>query len=261
MKDLEHIVAARLFDRTTRTVALTKAGSTLLSRAHELFDQLDKSVSETQLAARGETGRLAIGVAGGAAENRLPRVFATFRRRFPSISLEVRLLGSGPQIEAVARGEIDVGFAISPSPSAALSTEILCRTGFLLQVPQLMKSGPGARQKLSYFRECEFIALTTSTSPGYAARCQALFSEAGFTPNLVHYADDPQTIMTLVSAGAGVSIVPALMQGIRRAGVKHIPLQSKISVELAMIYRRGDQRTSLNSLREIATNVFEASAG
>src|SRR5258707_1595237 len=69
---LESIMEARLFDRTTRKVTLTEAGLTLLARAHELFDQLDRAVSDTQLSSRGATGKLTIGIAGGTAESLLP---------------------------------------------------------------------------------------------------------------------------------------------------------------------------------------------
>ena len=54
ISSLELIVKARLFERTTRKVTLTDAGLTLLARAHELFDHLDRAVSDTQLSSRGE---------------------------------------------------------------------------------------------------------------------------------------------------------------------------------------------------------------
>ena len=256
VKNLEDILEVRLFDRTTRKVTLTEAGVTLLPRVLELTDQLDRAINDAQLAARGETGKVTIGVSGGATESRLPRVFASFRRRFPKIRLNVRLLGSGPQIEAVLREEIDAGFAISPIPRPGLFVDVLRSTGFVLQIPQSLAIQKKRMHDLSHYRDQDFISLTNAISPGYAARCQALFQEAGFSPRFVRYADDPHTIMTLVSAGVGISIIPKLMQGIRRAGVKHIPLRSKNQVELAMIYRSGDERTSLASIREIARKIF-----
>ena len=216
VKSLEDILGVRLFDRTTRKVVLTEAGTILLLRALELFDQLEKAITDAQLAARGETGKLIIGVSGGATESRLPGLFALYRKQFPRIALDIRLLGSGPQIEAVLREEIDAGFAISPIPRPGLFVDVLCRTGFVIQIPQSLAIRNRAMHDLSLYRHQGFIALTNAISPGYAARCQALFQEAGFSPRFVQYADDPHTIMTLVSAGVGVSIIPALMQGIRR---------------------------------------------
>ena len=116
VSSLESIVEARLFDRTTRNVVLTEAGVTLLARTHELFDHLNRVISDTQLSARGRTGRLILGIAGGTADSLLPQVFSTFREQFPSIYLDIRLQSSGAQLEALARGEIDAGFAISPLP-------------------------------------------------------------------------------------------------------------------------------------------------
>src|ERR1019366_2319327 len=84
--------------------------------------------------------------------------------------------------------------------------------------------------------------------------------EAGFTPRIVQHADNRQTIMTLVSAGVGVSVAPALIQGSQRVGVKHIPLESKVEVELVLAVRCGDEKMALSSLREIAKAVFTGAA-
>ena len=251
---LELIVGARLFDRTTRTVALTEAGATLLARTQELFDDLDRAITETQLSACGRTGRLILGIAGGTAERRLPRVFSDFRKQFPGIYLDIRLQSSGAQLEALARGEIDAGFAISPLPRNGLCLDTLCRAGFVLQVPASLDTK--MRRHLSDYRDEPFIALATSVSPGYAARCQLLFEEAGFTPRIVQHADNRQTIMTLVSAGVGVSVAPALIQGSQRVGVKHIPLASAVEVELVMAARCGEGKKALSSLRDVAKAVF-----
>lgn len=253
---LESIVEARLFDRTTRSVTLTEAGSTLLERAHWLFDHLDRAVSDTQLSSRGETGRLTIAIAGGTAESLLPRVFADFRNRFPEIYLDIRLQSSGAQIEALVRGEIDAGFAISPLPRSGLFFDTLHRTGFVLQAPESLREPRRPTVRLREYRDQSFIALTKSVTPGYSARCDLLFQEAGFTPRIVQYADNRQTIMTLVSAGVGVSVAPALIQGSQRVGVKHVPLTSKVKVELVMVSKSGDKKRSLSSLREIARSVF-----
>jgi DNA-binding transcriptional LysR family regulator len=252
---LEVIVGARLFERTTRTVALTEAGATLLARANELLEQLDRAITETQLSAGGRIGQLILGIAGGTAESRLPRVFSEFRRQFPRIYLDIRLQSSGAQMEALVRGEIDAGFAISPLPRRDVCLDTLCRTGFVLQVPASLYSRM-RRRHLSDYRDQPFIALATSVSPGYAARCQLLFEEAGFTPKIVQHADNRQTIMTLVSAGVGVSVAPALIQGSQRVGVKHIPLSSAVEVELVMASRCGEEKKALASLRDVANTVF-----
>jgi DNA-binding transcriptional LysR family regulator len=256
ISSLESIMEARLFDRTTRKVTLTEAGLTLLARAHELFDQLDRAVSDTQLSSRGETGKLTIGIAGGTAESLLPRVFSDFRDKFPQIYLDIRLQSSGAQIDALVRGEIDAGFAISPLPRTGLFLDTLYRTGFVLQAPQSLCEARGLKCHLSDYRDQPFIALANSVTPGYSARCDMLFEEAGFTPRIVQYADNRQTIMTLVSAGVGVSVAPALIEGSQRVGVKHIPLTSKVQVELVMVSNSGDRKKGLSSLRDVARSVF-----
>lgn len=254
--NLELILDARLFERTTRNVTLTEAGLTLLARAHELFDHLDRAVTDTQLSSRGETGTLTIGIAGGTAESLLPRVFSDFRDRFPEIHLDIRLQSSGAQIESLVQGEIDAGFAISPLPRPGLFLDTLLCTGFVLQAPQSLIPEGLSQCHLSDFRDQPFIALANSVTPGYSARCNLLFEEAGFAPKIVQYADNRQTIMTLVSAGVGVSVAPALIEGSRRVGVKNVPLASNVQVELVMVSNCGDKKKGLSSLRDVAKSVF-----
>ncbi|HXJ40260.1 MAG TPA: LysR substrate-binding domain-containing protein [Bryobacteraceae bacterium] len=253
---LEAILDARLFERTTRNVALTEAGLTLVARARELLDHLDRALTDTQLSSRGETGKLTIGIAGGTAESLLPRVFSDFRDRFPQIHLDIRLQSSGAQIESLVQGEIDAGFAISPLPRPGLFLDILLRTGFVLQAPQSLIPDELSQCRLSDFRDQPFIALANSVTPGYSARSNLLFAEAGFVPRIVQYADNRQTIMTLVSAGVGVSVAPALIEGSQRVGVKNIPLASEVQVELVMVSNYGDRKKGLSSLRDVAKSVF-----
>src|SRR6185437_5063173 len=128
-------------------------------------------------------------------------------------------------------------------PRNGVCIHTLCRAGFVLQVPTSLDTKH--RRTLSDYGDQPFVALATNASPGYAARCQLLFNEAGFTPKIVQHADNRQTIMTLVSAGVGVSVAPALIQGSQRKGVKHIALESKVDVELVMATPCGDEQKAL----------------
>jgi DNA-binding transcriptional LysR family regulator len=70
-------------------------------------------------------------------------MFSAFRDRFPAIYLDIRLQSSGAQVDALARGEIDAGFEISPLPRAGLFLDTLFRPRFALQAPQsLCEAGP-----------------------------------------------------------------------------------------------------------------------
>ena len=122
-------------------------------------------------------------------------------------------------MEALGCGVLDAGFAISPLPRKDVRLDVLCRAGFVLQAPSSLPTKARHRH-LSDYRDQPFVALAASVTPGYAARCQHLFEEAGFTPKIVQYADNRQTIMTGL-CGCRVSVAPALILGSQRVGVKN----------------------------------------
>src|SRR5437764_4027941 len=136
VRELESQVGARLFDRTTRTVALTAAGSTLLPVATGMLDSLDRAV-------------VAIGKAGGAAARSLsvattpmmssailPVVIREFTRRHPAITVKVRDLDRSQILAHVDSGELDAGFGVFLGAASGIERTLLLKLPFLLAAPE-----------------------------------------------------------------------------------------------------------------------------
>ena len=87
IQHLEDELAVKLFDRTSRGMSLTAAGHQLLQHARTLLALTDQAVQQTQLAARGEIGRLDVGLYGSAIFGLVPQVLAAFRSAHPDVEL------------------------------------------------------------------------------------------------------------------------------------------------------------------------------
>lgn len=112
IKDLEHDVGARLFDRNTARVALTDAGQVFLAEAQAILERVDQAVKASREAESGRRGALTIGHVGTLTSSFIPAALAAFRGRYPEVDVILRDLNLSEQRGALNAGEIHVGFTV-----------------------------------------------------------------------------------------------------------------------------------------------------
>ena len=146
IRALEDELGVRLFDRTSRNVALTPAGRLFLDAAQATLDQAEQAVMVARRAAEGELGELAIGF--NASAPFIPKIAGAihaFRQTWPEVRLTLAEMGGPAQIEAVAEGRLDLGVlrqSSSPAlPEALTATRLLEHKTVvtLIPVPRLQK--------------------------------------------------------------------------------------------------------------------------
>ena len=86
----------------------------LLERARQLLRDAGGAFEASRQAARGEAGLLRIGFGVASVARLLPEVLLRFRRSHPRVQVEMRDMSSPAQVEALRRGEIDLGFVRLP---------------------------------------------------------------------------------------------------------------------------------------------------
>ncbi|GGC31518.1 transcriptional regulator [Siccirubricoccus deserti] len=106
IKRLEELVRRRLLDRTSRTVALTRDGETLLAYARRMLALNDEAVR--RMVAPPVTGRLRLGVADHFLPRSLAPVLARFAATFPELRLEVEVGRSHELRAAQEKGALDL---------------------------------------------------------------------------------------------------------------------------------------------------------
>ncbi|MFC7552906.1 LysR family transcriptional regulator [Pseudoroseomonas wenyumeiae] len=106
VKRLEDLVGRRVFERTSRSVALTRDGETLLAYARRMLALNDEAVR--RLVSPPVTGRLRLGVADHFVPRNLAPILARFARDFPDVRLEVEVGRSHELRAAQERGALDL---------------------------------------------------------------------------------------------------------------------------------------------------------
>jgi DNA-binding transcriptional LysR family regulator len=238
IRQLEALVGAPLFVRTSRRVQLTSAGLAFLEGARRSLAEVARTVAAAQRAAHGDLDMLRVGFTDSAALGGLVDMIRTFRAAHPDVHLDLIEGTSQAQLDALERDTVDVALVRGPIASVTARTVIVRRERFLVAVPA---EHPLVRRRvvtLGDLKGHEFVLFPRHLAPGFHDVITAMCRRAGFSPQVRHESSDYQTMLSLVAAGLGVTIVPESVSNLARRGVVFHPLSgSKSTAELVLMYR------------------------
>ncbi|HYH11959.1 MAG TPA: LysR family transcriptional regulator, partial [Thermomicrobiales bacterium] len=227
IRGLERELGVELFRRTKRRVELTEPGRVLLDSARRTLAEAATTVHDVQRAARGEVGRLAVGFVGAAVADVLPRILRHYTDGFPDVELDLRQCSTAEQVDRLRDGALHVGFLRPPIHEPALETQVVARERLLVVVPVRHRLAKRESVDLRELAGERFILFPRSQGPGSHDRIIRLCHEAGFVPEIGQEAVEMQTIVGLVAARLGVSIVPDSVRHLRTEGVRYLPLEGR----------------------------------
>ncbi|PPA04900.1 LysR family transcriptional regulator, partial [Pseudomonas sp. MWU12-2312b] len=215
---LEQEVGARLFERTNRRVELSEAGRLFLEEARLVLAQVDKAADVARRAQLGELGELKIGFTSSAPFNStIPQAIFSFRQRFPAVHLNLREMSSTQVADALVDESIEVGLMRPLGLPDCLSVVELMREPLVAVLsakhPLVKDSEEGLF--LSALALEPFVFFPRSYGSGLYAQLLSLARDAGFSPHFAQEAGEAMTIIGLVAAGLGVSVLPASYQRMR----------------------------------------------
>jgi DNA-binding transcriptional LysR family regulator len=247
IKALEQDIGVLLLSRTKRRVELTAAGTVFLTEARKLLVQADLAARAAQRAARGETGQLEVGFVSGAVYGKVPSIFRIMRTRFPDVSLVLQELTTEEQVEAIKGYRLDVGLVRPPVIAVEpLMIHVIWREPLVVVLPARHRLAGRRKIPMEALAEEPFLQIPRHLAPGFYDQFIHLCAIGGFSPKIVQEARTTQTIVSLVAVGMGVSIVPASLQSLQRAGVVYRLLEPPVpTTDLAAIWRPDDKNPAL----------------
>jgi len=255
-------LGVKLFHRTSRRVELTGEGRTLLSHARLVLAQADRAIQAVQAAARGDTGRLAVGFVTSAMYAQVPAILREFHHRHPRAELgcfEMRLVR---QVEALRQREIDVGFVRVPVREPGIASVLLSKEPLVLVLPAEHPRASVRRARLSDFGAETFITVSRAGAPAFHDVLMEACRQAGFVPRVEHEVGEVQTVLALVAAGLGVALVPASLRHMARPGAVYIDLGPRTGeVPLELIWRKESPQPLVDAFIAAARAVTELPPG
>jgi DNA-binding transcriptional LysR family regulator len=253
---LERELETPLFHRTKRRVELTNAGRVFLEEARALVAQAEQAAGNAQRASRGELGQLLVGSALWADLLNGASIIRLFARRYPDVEIELRDLTSAEQISALEVGHIHVGILRPPVPSKLLLSERLFSENLVVAFPQGHRLKNYSRVPWRMLAEQPYVLCSRRRAPAFDALVARACQEAGTTLRVRYEIEHPQTVLAIVAAGLGISLVPASLQMVKRPGVAYRPLWPRgPSLETAIAWRREGEQPLVHAFVEVAREV------
>jgi DNA-binding transcriptional LysR family regulator len=270
IKAIERELGVQLFRRRPRGVELTAPGRSLLNEARAILSQLDRAFETTRRTARGEQGRICVGVTPTSPFHPfVPRAIRAFRESHPLVTVTLEEWQSNELVEHLRDERIDVAFIRTlPADSSGLSIDALLEEELVVVLPaihSLAQSGGGGDVALSLkalARETFLIQGGRAGLSLYADTVAACHS-AGFNPRIGQEAPRLASTLNLVAVGLGISVVPASLQRVQMDGVVYRRLKSpiKLGAPLILAWRRNDPSAVVRRYVDLVKRLAKGFSG
>lgn len=225
IRQLEETIGVQLFERSNKAVRLTPAGQALQTSALGLLRATEEAATEARQVAEGSAGRLRIGFVGSMLYRGLPQALARFRAAHPAVQVKLTELNSAEQMAELLHDRLDIGFAHTQRVPAELACRLLVSEPFVACLP----SGHALARKrvvaADQLKDEPFVLFSRSASPDYHARILSVCADAGFYPEVRLEVRHWLAVVSLVSQGMGVALVPDAMRRCALPGAVYVSLR------------------------------------
>jgi len=224
--------------RRPRGVELTEAGCIFRDGALRLLQETERISETTRQTARGERGRLAIGVtATSALHATLQEQVGRFHARYPDVALTLQEGQSAQLVDALRSGKVDAAFLWTP-PADGLRSYDMMREPLVVAVPQAVAQRLGTEPiRISALTDMTFIVYSRRDGFGLFAATIAACHRAGFSPRFGVEAPRLSAAVAMVGLGLGVVLLPQTLRMIAHPGVVYLPFcpQERLATELRLV--------------------------
>ncbi|RVT95091.1 LysR family transcriptional regulator [Sphingomonas crocodyli] len=209
IRDMEARLGFRLVERTTRKVLLTGPGRAFLADSEAILIKLERAIDSARAAAGQAANTIRIGAILPTAFEFLPAVLSEFRRRYPTAAIHIETRESAQLVTAVETGALNVALLRPPRNGGALRLETLRREAF---VAAMRVDHPLARVELLQLRDLrpqKIVRISRGDLRDAFGEVDAQLERARLDLASSQAADATLTALARVSAGDGISFVPA----------------------------------------------------
>jgi DNA-binding transcriptional LysR family regulator len=256
VRQLEEELGVELFERLPRGVKLTPAGVFLSERAGQLLADVDRLISATKLAAKGQRGFLRVGFADGTIlSGHVPEIIKRFRNHYPEVELELVPATSVAQAELLTNGTINLGFVYwLPAQQENVKHHEINKENIVLAVP---KAHPLASRKTVRLLDLvgyPFVWIKRSNSPMYYDLILSKCNQAGLTLNVVQEGTTETIILSLVEAGIGITFMTESAKYRHSQNVSFIDISDlRAHIVLKAMWKANDRSPALKELLNTIT--------
>ncbi len=253
---LESQLGLLLFRRTKRHVELTDAGNIFLRDVRALLLQLEETVGNVQMAARGEIGQLSVGFEGVAMYDVIPRSVKAFQDRYPGVNLTLHDMNSAEQVIALHHNRIAVGFVAGKVKDGKIANEVVLSEPVTLALPAKHALAKHKIVPLRALAKEQILMCPRHHNPAMYDQLLGMCHRAGFAPRIVYQPAEMQLVLGFIASGLGVAVVPAALQKLHRPDVVYRPMRpAGPKTELSLIRLKANDSLLVSRFRETVKAV------
>jgi DNA-binding transcriptional LysR family regulator len=209
VRALETELGTRLFDRSTRRVALSAAGAAFLPEAKAAIEALERARATVQEASEGLRGSLRIGTLTSIGTVDLPALLGAFHRRYPRVDIHVTVsvTGSTGLAEEVRQGRLDAALVGLPAADlAGLDVLRVDTQPFVALLPATHRLAGRRALRLADVADEPFIDMPRGF--GNRVVMDRAFDASGLSRRVTVEVADLRTVPGYVRAGLGIAVIP-----------------------------------------------------
>jgi len=258
--DLESMLGLRLFVRTKRSVRLTGAGRTLLEQGPHALAEVERVFEEARRVGRGEVGQLRLGFLPSAATRLVPAIVRAHRAAFPAVRLHLSELLDLPQLEALTQRRLHLALPRTVWADPTLVFEPLIREPMSVAVAHDHRLARRAAITYADLEGEPFVLWPRATAPETFDDVIQACRAAGFSPQVVQEATSAYTILGLVAAGVGDSVLASSYAARSGDDTVFVPVTDS-QTTLYLAWRGDDPSTARDNLIAVARRVARGDPG
>jgi len=206
--ELEEELNAKLFIRNNKKVELTEAGKYFKEEITAIFQNLDRISSKTKKIAENVSGEFRIAYISSIYSSIISDLIKHLKAQFPYVNFKLFEISTTKQIDALEQGKIEMGIIRSPIHSPNIKSHLWFKDGFSL-VYNKNTFQIKSENDILKLKDKTFVFFNKDYAPHYHEVLLELCAFYGFTPKIIHEANNINSIVQLVKNGLGISIVPS----------------------------------------------------
>ncbi|MDG4715533.1 LysR substrate-binding domain-containing protein [Winogradskyella marincola] len=249
---LEQELQIQLFERDKRNVKLTNAGKFLQEQWEEKIKEFDQIIRQAQRIDEGKAGTISITYPGSIAYEFLPNFLKVLGYSLPDLKIELTEPTDENHEKLLLDFKTDIAFSRDKIKNANIDSKVLYYEPICLVVPQNHRF---SNDSIDGLENEKFIISGLHQTTFFASVLSSWFLKKGIEPNTIIESDFGGMIISLVSKGIGISILPLSFKSAQVKNVKFIELDQKIG--LYINWRKKEMNNTVLKVIELAENFVK----
>lgn len=249
VSEVESVLGAKLFERRTRSVIVTRAGHLFVREARRTLEQGQRTVSVVQAFAKQEERPISIGLSALADQPRLFTLIESATRKQSSLSPSIQTVTTPELLLGLLRGDLDLAIVDLPARVRGIRFSPLLAETLVAALPERLAFTKRPATELSELLTLPLVLLTEQVDPARTI-LENHISSAGVRGFRIHDASSVPELLDLVAVRNFIGLIRQSAMRFQRQGVVYKLLAEPIQVGCALAWRVENRRPAMLTLRD-----------